>query len=232
MLHTSNLRSERAKFVWLDIRTTCAILEVTYSRVKQLAKSGELVFQQGQGFNLRSVLDRYQRMLRTTGAIDEQVEQTCIREFKDGLVPTEVILKHGFSFEAVTTAWQHFGVLQRDPATQQILGERDEEAAKDEATRCRVCLRGTTTAATDAQQAVRVALHEAAIMHHDKDPNRAPPASPLAPSDRSTFTMEEERALAPLDIRCSGCRMIKATINPKLMASYIVQARIAESKAR
>jgi hypothetical protein len=172
-------------------RTAQAVLSVdsTYlARLKRMGKfssSGER-----DQYNLAEVLEHYRLMLQRTGQLAQEIEAICIREFRNGKHPEEVLVEHAYPFETVKMAWDHHHALVQDPHVLRLEAERAEAAKKEEATRCRACLRTETTAREDNLRVVRETTGE-----------------PL----RESFTLLEERVFIGIDIRCPSCHALKAT---------------------
>jgi len=191
-----------AQRVWVSSKVVQAILQVTNTNVTKLRRNGEIRFDPDQGgYNLADTLERYTRKLRTEGAIDSQVETICYREFDAGLIPKEVIIKHGFSFDDVKRAWQHYIEMSRDAEAARLVVARETAQKKEEATRCRTCLRTAEFAQTDALRITREVTEE--------------------PERTTTLTMAEERACVDLDLRCPTCRMLKATAPVETMKARL-----------
>ena len=168
-----------------------AVLQLSGGHISTMRRTGKLSSSgRDDEYNLAEILEHYQLMLKTTGILAEQQETTCIRDFRAGKHPEEVMIERGYPFDIVKQAWEHHLAFARDPAAVQVASEREAAARAQEATRCRECLRTISAAREDTMRIVS--------------------ETTLDP-DRDEFMLLEERALVGLDIRCPSCRMIKAT---------------------
>ena len=205
--HKNSLRltAPPTSHIWISVRVAAAILQVTTGHIYKLKKSGDL--RGGDGVaNLADVLERYHIILRTTGALNDQAEAISMREFANGKIPREVIIEHGFPVELVKKAWKHHCDINHDPVVQQILADRETKKRREDALRCRDCLRTPEAAAADALEILRSA---------SGDPTRT-----------ASLSMREERALVDLDIRCPSCRVIKATAPVDIMRARLRLLRV------
>ena len=184
-----------AQNVWVNSRVAASILEISNSHLHNLRKSGEIRHDGQSGFNLADVLERYRRLLRVQGAVDDQVEAICIREFEGNLLPQEIVIKHGFGLTPVMSAWTKWTALRRDPDVARILSERGATKHSLDATRCPDCLRTAGLAAEDTARLIPEITY---------DPKR------------TSLTIAEERELAAMGARCR-CGELKATVPIELM---------------
>ncbi len=180
-----------AKEIFVSARVAQSILQINANYLSRLKREGKI---KGSGnrdeYNLADVLERYQAQLRTQGLLVQETEARCIREFEAGKLPVDVIIEHGFSYEVVKAAWDHFMTMKKDPDIARIEAEREASTKKQEVTRCGECVRTSIVALEDTHRVVREATG---------DPKR------------TSFNFDEERMLVGLNIRCSSCRMLKAT---------------------
>lgn len=153
--------------------------------VGQLSSSGK-----DNEYNLGEILERYHILLRTHGVIAEEREAICMREFRAGKHPEVVMIERQYPFEIVKQAWDHHVAFTRDPEASRLESERLAAEQKEEATRCRSCLRTQLVALDDTLRIVRETTGD---------------------ETREDFTLLEERACTGLDIRCQACRALKAT---------------------
>jgi hypothetical protein len=189
---------------WVTSKLVRAILQIRSSNLSQLKNLGTIRSKDGL-YNLKDVLDRYKMSLRAEGVIDDQIEAVCIREFKAGAIPEEVIDKHGFAWLAVKQAWQNFDEMRSDPRVERIRAEREAARKHEEQARCRDCLRVPTLSHADSLRIVSAATD---------DPTR------------TALTIDEERACAGLDIRCPVCRALKSTAPIESMRARIRTLRV------
>lgn len=177
--------------VWINARAASAILQLGTDRLSQMRRAGQLSSSGKENeYKLSEILERYQRLLRTQGLVAEEREAICIREFRAGKHPEEVMIEHQYPFEIVKQAWDHHLAFARDPEAVRVENERLETVKKEEATRCRSCARAQTESRNDTLRIVRETTGD---------------------ETREDFTLLEERACTGLDMRCPSCRMLKAT---------------------
>ena len=167
------------------------MLAVTTHYLAQMKRLGKFTKTNTRDeYNLAEVLEQYRILLNKNGQLVQEIESVCLREFKDGKLPDEVIIEHGYAYDTVKRAWDHYVELRRDPEIARIEAEREASTKKQEVVRCRECLRSSIVALEDTHRIVREATG---------DP------------ERTAFNMNEERMLVGIDIRCPSCRALKAT---------------------
>lgn len=188
----NSLGPASAEHAWVSNRAAEAMLQISNSHLHTLKKQGEIRWDKQHGYNLADILERYQRMLRTKGALEENIEAICVREFEAGKLPQDVIVAHSLGIEVVHGAWNQWKALRSDPLVAQKVAERDDAKQSEEASRCRTCLRTKREQKTDSLRIVQEVTGDEV---------------------RTGFTLFEERACADFDIRCQGCRSLKATVS-------------------
>lgn len=197
-------RPPSANGVWVTGITAQAIMQVNSSHLCRLKATNEIRTKDGQ-YNLKDILERYQRQLHADGVIDQRIEAVCIREFKTGKLPEDVIEQHGFAWIVVKQAWTNWSEMRRDPEVRRIVAEREAAIQRETAERCRMCLRTPALASADS---ARIAQEVTS------DPTR------------TQLNMDEERACTGLDIRCPMCRAIKGTAPLNEMRARIRVLRV------